>query len=159
MIRRLVVPVTAALVLTAALQAGSPVAGAAALDREDRMEAAVERGAPTAPDIVYVLATVEVRRDRVMDAYQAVTSATAQLKKTMADSGVAARDMWGTQISVHPEYGPGEPRRVVGYRGTGRVKVTVRGLDRARATQRAIRAANEDVQVEIVTVGKQDWSP
>ncbi|WP_192810030.1 SIMPL domain-containing protein [Actinomadura rudentiformis] len=158
MIRRLVVPATAALALTAALQAGAPGAGAAVLDREDRMEAAVERGAPAAADIVYVLAATEVRRNGVLDTYLAAKAANARLMKTIIDSGVAASDVRATQISIHPVYGTGTPRRVIGYRGTGRVKATVRGFDRARATQNAIKAADRNAQVELMTFGNRDRS-
>ncbi|WP_067478456.1 SIMPL domain-containing protein [Actinomadura hibisca] len=139
---------------TAAQTAGQ----AAGKRREDRIEVTGVGRVPVRPDIMYVRAGVELTRSAPGDAYQAVGTAAARLVKVITDSGVAARDVKTTDLSVQPEYTTTEPRTVSGYRGSESVSATVRDLPRAHVTLNAIMAAGPDVRLDGVTFDKADVS-
>ncbi|MGI5168640.1 SIMPL domain-containing protein [Spirillospora sp. CA-253888] len=126
--------------------------------REDRIEVTGEGRVRVRPDIMHVRAGVELTRGRPGDAYRAVEEAAARLVKVITGSGVAARDVATTELSVRPEYTAAEPRTVSGYRGSESVSATVRDLSRAHVTLNAIMAAGPDVRLDGVSFDKADVS-
>ncbi|MFC9976143.1 SIMPL domain-containing protein [Spirillospora sp. NPDC127200] len=131
---------------------------AAGQRREDRIEVTGEGRVRVRPDIMHVRAGVELTRDRPGDAYRAVEEAAARLVRVITGSGVAARDVATTELSVRPEYTAAEPRTVSGYRGSESVSATVRDLPRAHVTLNAIMAAGPDVRLDGVSFDKADVS-
>ncbi|MFI6516583.1 SIMPL domain-containing protein [Spirillospora sp. NPDC050679] len=137
---------------------GHAAGRAAGQRREDRIEVTGEGRVRVRPDIMRVRAGVELTRDKPGDAYRAVGEAGARLVGVITGSGVAARDVATTELSVRPEYTDSEPRAISGYRGSESVSATVRDLSRAHVTLNAIMAAGPDVRLDGVSFDKADVS-
>lgn len=110
------------------------------------------------PDIATVTLGVSVEGDSVARARSDAAELATALHESLAAEGIESSDIQTIEYAVHPVHDyRNEHRRLIGYRVTNRVAVTIRALDRAGAIiDRAGATGGNAVIVDGVTFGLED---
>jgi hypothetical protein len=97
------------------------------------------------PDVLVVNLGVSVVADGVGQATSEASRLAADVIDAVRDQGVAEEDIQTTDYSIYPEYDySGQRERIVGYRVTNMLQVTVRDIDQSGAVIDAATAAGGD---------------
>ncbi|MFI7690856.1 SIMPL domain-containing protein [Nonomuraea sp. NPDC049655] len=113
-----------------------------------------EGSVQAAPDVLRLLAGVEVRRASASEAFTAVRAAAARLADALAGVGVAAHDVRTVELSLGPEYEVYP--KVSAYRAAQGVEVVVRDLSRADAVIDTVAGVGEEARLNGVTFELSD---
>ncbi|MEU5863871.1 SIMPL domain-containing protein [Nonomuraea sp. NPDC047529] len=113
-----------------------------------------EGSVQAAPDVLRLLAGVEVRRSSASEAFTAVRAAAARLAGALAGAGIAAHDVRTVELSLGPEYEVYP--KVSAYRAAQGVEVVVRDLSRADAVIDTVAGVGEEARLNGVTFELSD---
>ncbi|MEV0589202.1 SIMPL domain-containing protein [Nonomuraea sp. NPDC050310] len=123
---------------------------------DERITVVGEGAVSAAPDLMRLLAGVEVRKAGPGEAFAASREAAARLTRTLREAGVAEEDLRTNELSLGPEY-EAYPK-VAGYRAAQGVEALVRDLSRADAVIDAVAAVGEEIRLNglVFEVSKPD---
>ena len=97
------------------------------------------------PDVMLVNLGVSVVADQVGQATTEASQLAADVIAAVRGQGVAKEDIQTTDYSIYPEYDySGDRERIVGYRVTNMLQVTVRDIDKSGAIIDAATTAGGD---------------
>ncbi|GGS87493.1 SIMPL domain-containing protein [Nonomuraea spiralis] len=113
-----------------------------------------EGSVQAAPDVLRLLAGVEVRRPSASEAFTAVRAAAARLADALRQAGVAAHDVRTVELSLGPEYEVFP--KVSAYRAAQGVEVVVRDLSRADAVIDTVAGVGEEARLNGVAFELSD---
>ncbi|MFI6477825.1 SIMPL domain-containing protein [Nonomuraea sp. NPDC050663] len=116
------------------------------MDHTHEQITVVGEGAITAaPDLMRLMAGVEVRRATPGEAFSASRTAAAKLTKTLVEAGIDAVDLRTNELSLGPEY-EAYPK-VAGYRAAQGVEAVIRDLSRADEIIDTVAGVGEEVRL------------
>ncbi|NUP62760.1 MAG: SIMPL domain-containing protein [Nonomuraea sp.] len=107
-----------------------------------------------APDVLRLLAGVEVRRPSASESFTAVRAAAARLAEVLRQAGIAAEDVRTVELSLGPEY-EAYPK-VSAYRAAQGVEIVVRDLSRADAVIDTVAGVGEEARLNGVAFELSD---
>ncbi|MFI6907426.1 SIMPL domain-containing protein [Nonomuraea sp. NPDC050394] len=102
-----------------------------------------------APDVMRLNAGVEVRKASAGEAFAAVRAAAVRLLRTLADAGLAAKDLRTSELSLGPEY-ENYPK-VSAYRAAQGVEAVVRDLSQADRIIDLVAGVGEEARLNGVS--------
>ncbi|GAA4043129.1 SIMPL domain-containing protein [Nonomuraea soli] len=116
------------------------------MDHTHEQITVVGEGAITAaPDLMRLMAGVEVRRATPGEAFSASRTAAAKLTRTLVEAGIDAKDLRTNELSLGPEY-EAYPK-VAGYRAAQGVEAVIRDLVRADEIIDTVAGVGEEVRL------------
>ncbi len=101
------------------------------------------------PDIARVVIAVSIRQDTVTEASERSRSLSSAILDELTAAGVDKSDVSTVNYSIHPDYDyPDGRQRLLGYRVTNEIQVTIRDLTAVGSTiDRAVAAAGDTATV------------
>jgi hypothetical protein len=125
--------------------AQAQVSEEAATDRRQGITVTGTGSSRGTPDVMVVNLGVSVVADGVGQATSEASQLAADVIAAVRDQGVAQEDIQTSDYSIYPEYDySGQRERIVGYRVTNMLQVTVRDIDQSGAVIDAATAAGGD---------------
>lgn len=110
------------------------------------------------PDLMIVDLGVSIRGDSVTGASSSASERAAALISALRGHGITAADILTTRFSIHPEYDHSDgEQRLLGFRVTNTVRVTIRDLANAGALlDAAVRAGRDGATVDNIAFSVED---
>lgn len=141
----------------AAFAQPAPAAGADAVFRATTLNLAAYGETKVAPDMAAINLGVMTEAATAQAAMQANATRMNQVMASLKRSGIAAKDIQTSQLSIEPQYvyEQNQPPKLTGYRATNQVTVTVHDLARLGQAVDATVAAGAN-QMGGINFGLED---